>query len=100
MILVGRAMQAVEAKLMKIDRTILMIYAGVLARYDQMGLLSRLAEKVGRPGGIPGLWLLLPGEQPLLDGKSVPLLGPGQRGLIPTSWLENRHRANGNSVAL
>jgi hypothetical protein len=96
MLLVGRAMPAVEERLLGAERTMLVIYPGILARYDQMELLSRLSQKVGRRDGIPGLWLLLPGDhQALIDGKAVPLLGPGQRARIPQSWLENRHRASG-----
>ena len=96
MMLVGRAMPAVEERLLAAERTMLAIYPGLLARYDQMDLLSRLSQKVGRRGGIPGLWLLLPGSnQALIDGKAVPLLGPGQRACIPESWIENRHRSTG-----
>ena len=80
-------------------RTMLMIYPGLLARYDQMDLLTRLSQKVGRSDGIPGLWLLLPGDQQaLIDGRAVPLLGPGQRARIPESWLQNVHRAVANGV--
>ena len=96
MILVGRAMPAVEERLLSADRTMLLIYPGILARYDQMELLSRLSQEVGRQDGIPGLWLLLPGDhQALIDGKAVPLLSPGQRARIPQGWLENRHRSHG-----
>lgn len=97
MLLVGRAMPDVEKCLLRAERTMLLIYPGILARYDQMDLLGRLAQKVGRRDGIPGLWLLLPGDhQALIDGKAVPLLGPGQRARIPESWLQNVHRAQGN----
>ena len=89
-------MSAIEQQLLAADRTMLVVYAGLLARYDQMGLLSRLSQKVGRRDGIPGLWLLLPGDhQALIDGKPVPLISPGQRARIPESWLQNLHRANG-----
>ena len=99
MMLVGRAMPAVETQLLAADRTMLVIYSGLLARYDQMDLLSRLSQKVGRSDGIPGLWLLLPGDNvAMIDGKPVPLIGPGQRTRIPESWLENRHRSNQSSV--
>jgi hypothetical protein len=101
LMLVGRAMPTVEQRLLHAERTMLVIYAGPLARYDQIGLLSRLSQKVGRKDGIPGLWLLLPGDnQALLDGKPVPLIGPGQRARIPESWLQNVHRGNGNGVSL
>src|SRR5687768_13919804 len=51
-------------------------------------------NEVGRSDGIPGMWLLLPGDLvALIDGKAVPLIGPGQRAQIPESWLMNTHRA-------
>ncbi|MBI2478776.1 MAG: hypothetical protein HYV60_09125 [Planctomycetia bacterium] len=97
MMLVGRTMPAVEAQLLAADKTMLVVYPGLLARYGQMDRLSRLSQKVGRSDGIPGLWLLLPGDnQAMIDGKPVPLIGPGQRTRIPESWLQNLHRAGGN----
>lgn len=94
MMLVGRAMPIVEAELLTAEKTILMIYPGLLARYEQMTLLERLREKVGRDDGIPGLWLLLPNEQQaVIDGQAVPLLSPGQRARLTEDWLGNRHRA-------
>ncbi|MCE9553877.1 MAG: BREX system serine/threonine kinase PglW [Planctomycetes bacterium] len=96
MLLVGRAMTIVEQKLSAAEKTALVVYAGVLARYDRMDVLSHLSQKVGRRDGIPGLWLLLPGDhQALLDGKAVPILGPGQRARIPEGWIMNIHRSNG-----
>jgi serine/threonine protein kinase len=92
-LLVGRAMPLVEAQLSASDKTMLITYAGVLARYERMDLLERLRDKVGRRDGIPGLWLLLPGQnQAVMDGKAVPILSPGQRANIPESWLQNVHR--------
>jgi hypothetical protein len=99
MVLVKRAMPIIEARLGSAKRPMLLIYAGLLARYDQMGLLERLRDKIGRRDGIPGLWLLVPGDhQPLMDGKVVPVLSPGQRAQIPESWVLNRHRSNGNAT--
>jgi hypothetical protein len=93
MLLVGRAMPLIEAQLLASDRTLLMIYPGLLARYERMDLLERLRDQVGRRDGIPGLWLLLPGQhQALIDGKAVPIFSPGQRVPIPESWLRNVHR--------
>lgn len=99
LMLVGRAMPAVEARLLQAKQTMLVLYAGLLARYGQMDFLSRLSQKVGRQNGIPGLWLLLAGEQPLLDGKSVPLIGPGQRARIPQSWIRAGLRETERGVA-
>ena len=97
MVLVGRTMSLVEAQLSQADKTMLVIYSGLLARYDQMTVLERLRDKVGRRDGIPGVWLLLPGDQQAtIDGKAVPLISRGQRARIPDSWLQNVHRAHGN----
>ena len=98
MMLVARAMPTVEQRLLQAERAMLVIYPGLLARYGQMDLLAKLSQKVGRRDGIPGLWLLLPGDQAMLDGKPVPLVGPGQRARIPESWLANIHRSSTNQV--
>ena len=98
MILVARAMPLVEQEFLRAEKPLLMIYPDLLAQYDQMAFLGEISQKVGRRGGIPGLWLLVPGDrQALVNGKPIPLIGPGQRARIPESWLRNLHRANGNS---
>lgn len=91
--LVGRAMPRVEQQLAGATATVLLLNPGLLARYDKLDLLEKLRDRVGRPGGPAGLWLLLPNQQPLIDGKAVPLLSPAQRVHVPESWVENRHRA-------
>ena len=99
MLLVGRAMPLVEEQLSQADKTMLVVYAGLLARYNQMTLLERLRDKIGRRNGIPGLWLLIPGDQQaMMDGKAVPIISPGQRARIPESWLTNVHRGNGDNL--
>jgi len=56
-------------------------------------LLANLREKIGRKDGIRGLWVLIPGDtQPLLDGKAIPIISPGQRTRIPEKWIRNEHR--------
>jgi hypothetical protein len=94
MLLVDRAMPHVEEKLMAEGSTVLLVHPGLLARYDRLDLLERLRDRIGRPGGPRGLWLLLPNIQPRIDGKAVPLLSPAQRVLIPLSWVGNEHRAS------
>ena len=97
MLLVGRVMPTIEQQLSTADKTMLLVYTGLLARYDQMTLLERLRDKVGRRDGIPGVWLLIPGDQQaLMDGKAIPLIGPGQRTRVPLSWIHNEHRGCGN----
>ncbi|WP_089718070.1 hypothetical protein [Candidatus Entotheonella palauensis] len=97
MLLIDRAMMLVEEELRSAHTTILLVYPGLLARYDRMDLLERLRDQVGSRDGMPGLWLLLPGQhQAMIDGKPVPILGPGQRVNIPETWLQNLHRSNAN----
>jgi len=99
-LLVGRAIPIIEDELMSGEQTLLIVYPGLLARYDQMTLLERLRERIGRSGGLRGVWLLIPGDQQaLIDGKAVPIVSAGQRAQIPDSWLKNVHRATGNKDA-
>jgi len=74
--------------------SILMTYAGLLARYDQMTFLEKLRDEVTRGKNLKSCWLLIPGDQQaMMDGKAVPVIGPGQRAKIPESWLMNVHRS-------
>jgi serine/threonine protein kinase len=93
LLLVKRAMPRVEEQFTAAGSTVLLVNPGLLARYDKLDLLERLRDRVGRAGGPPGLWLLLPAQQPLIDGKAVPLLSPAQRVHVPEGWLANLHRA-------
>ncbi|MFM7073108.1 MAG: hypothetical protein ACKO38_15085 [Planctomycetota bacterium] len=70
-------------------------------RVPRTAALARLSQMVGRRVGIPGLWLLLPGDQQaLLDGKPVPLIGSGQRVRIPVSWLNaGNHSSPGREAS-
>jgi len=80
-------------------RTVLMVFPGLLVRYGQMDLLARVREKVGRPDGIPGLWMLIAADAqtagPMIDGTPVPVIGQAEWARIPDGWLRNVHRSNG-----
>ena len=81
--LVGRAMPLVEAELLKAEQTILLIYPGLLARYQQMTLLERLREQIGRENGIPGLWRVggkLTSRGRWLKGQAVTVVESGTSG--------------------
>jgi hypothetical protein len=68
-----------------------------------MDMLQRLRDKVGRPDGIPGLWMLIAADEstelPVLDGHAVPVIGRAEWARIPDSWLRNEHRGNGKGDA-
>jgi hypothetical protein len=51
-LLVGRAMPIIEQTLASADLTLLIVFPGLLARYNQMILLERLRDKIGRSGGL------------------------------------------------
>jgi len=74
-------------------RPLLLIRAAILARYDLMDVLTSLAQSSGTRGGVPGVWLLVPGgDAPRLDGRLVSLEGTGQKAVVPLGWIKNLHR--------
>ncbi|WP_329194486.1 BREX system serine/threonine kinase PglW [Streptomyces sp. NBC_01435] len=89
---VGEPLSAPEPK-----APVLLTDAGVLARYDAMGILERLADRA-RNGG-RGLWLLCPQSDPArpprLGATAVPhQAGLGEWVVLPDSWASNAHRAD------
>lgn len=102
LVLVRRALATLEGELAGTDRSLVLTHAGLLARYDQVGFLERLRDRVGRrpePGVPPlhGLWVLIPADEvgtlPVLDGRAIPVIGPSQWARLTLSWLTNAHRA-------
>ena len=95
MTLVRQTMPSVERTVMSATKTVLMVYPGLLARYEQLDVLTRIREKVGRPDGIPGLWMLIAtdGQSPLpvMDGRPIPVIGPAEWARIPDRWLTNEY---------
>jgi serine/threonine protein kinase len=95
MTLVRQTMPHVERTVMSATKTVLMVYPGLLARYEQLDVLTRIREKVGRADGIPGLWMLIAtdGQSPLpvMDGKPIPVIGPAEWARIPDRWLTNEY---------
>jgi serine/threonine protein kinase len=101
LMLVRRAVVGVEEELQAAaqatGRTLLLVYPGLLARYDQLDLLQRLRDRIGRPEGIPGLWVLIPSDAqhdaPIIDGKPVPVIVRSEWARIPEAWIRTTHRA-------
>ncbi|MFN4814465.1 MAG: BREX system serine/threonine kinase PglW [Pseudanabaena sp.] len=91
LLLVDRALVLVNEQLVASDRTILLSHVGMLARYDRLNWVEHWRDRVGSE--IAGLWVLVPGDRPFINGKAIPLMSPSQKTTMPKSWLENRHRA-------
>ncbi|WP_107475498.1 BREX system serine/threonine kinase PglW [Streptomyces sp. Sge12] len=75
---------------------LLLTDGGVLARYDAMGVLERLAERA-REGG-RGLWLLCPQSDPARPPRLGSVAVPYQAGLgewipLPDAWVDDQRRS-------
>jgi hypothetical protein len=100
LMLVRRAISTVEQQLLatSADRTLLLVNPGLLARYDQLEMLDRLRNRIGRPDSPRGAWVLVPADDtqvlPVLDGKPIPVITAGEWANIPEPWLQNVHRGS------
>jgi hypothetical protein len=77
---------------------VLLVYPGLLARYDQIQLLERMREACGRQHDGPGFIVLIAADEqrhmPVLDGKPIPVILASEWARIPEAWLENAHRSS------
>lgn len=94
--LVKRTLPALKKALLDSTAPLLIVNAGLLARYDLMAVISELEAAAGRPGRTPSAWLLLPSHQPgvaVIDTTPVPLVNANAVTTLAQSWIENVHRA-------
>jgi serine/threonine protein kinase len=104
MILVSRVMPTLEQELLTTEGTALLVFSGLLARYDRLDVLERLRDLVTSPSGtgtpLRGIWVLVPTDEqnalPTLDRKPVPVISSNQWARVPEAWLLNAHRGGGN----
>jgi hypothetical protein len=87
-----------EEQLATSPKTLLLVNPGLLARYQQLEMLVRLRDRIGRTGSsLHGLWVLVPtsGQAvlPTLDGQPVPVLSAAQWTQLTEVWIQNKHRA-------
>ncbi|GLU49007.1 BREX system serine/threonine kinase PglW [Nocardiopsis ansamitocini] len=92
----GRIEPQLRERLAQGHGPLLLTDTSVLARYDALDLLGRLAEEA-RQGGSP-LWLLVaqsdPARAPRLAGQSVPYqAGFDEWIVVPDAWVVRRHLA-------
>jgi hypothetical protein len=100
--LVQRSLPPLRQALLHAVGPLLVVQAGLLARYGLIGLLVDLEAAAGTPGHTPAACLLLPSRQPgraAIDGTAVPLVHAGQVLALPQAWIENRHRAQAGNGA-
>jgi hypothetical protein len=97
--LVQRTLPALRVALLQSASPLLMVSAGLLARYGLMTLITEIESTAGRPGQTTSVWLLLPTTHqglPVIDGVAVPLVNNihnAQTLALPQAWIENKHRA-------
>ena len=94
--LVQKALPQVRNAIAGRGRNVLLAHPGLLARYQLMPLIDELRDRAGRPGSLPGLWLLVPMNihgLPAVDDVPVPVISSAQWARIPQAWVENAHRA-------
>ncbi len=90
--LADRCRGPVASRLFTPGTTPLLVYADILVRYDLLDVLTDLHGKIGAADGPHGVWLLVTGStDPLLDGRATGV--PGQKAIVPESWVQNRHRS-------
>lgn len=98
-LLVRQAMPAVTQALFEADRPVLLVYPGLLVRYEQMQLLETLRDACSQRHDVPGYVVLVPSDaqrtMPVLDDKPIPVIHASEWARIPESWLVNMHRAQG-----
>jgi hypothetical protein len=92
LLVVRNALPKVKERIAAAKRPVLLTNPGLLARYDQLDFLAQLHEATGRADGLPGLWVLVPGDvqqrKPTIDGKPVPVFTNAQWRRVPVEWLK------------
>jgi hypothetical protein len=95
--LVRRAIPAVEQILFAAAKPVLLVYPGLLARYNQIHTLEKLRDACAQRQNAPGFLVLIASDEqrtmPVLDGKSVPVILASEWARLPEAWLTNAHRA-------
>lgn len=92
--LVSGAVPDVEARLTGIEGTAVATNLGLLARYDRLDVIERLAQRlawdrIDTP--LRGLVAVVPGTDPhsppMIDRRPVPVISSNQWAHVPSAWL-------------
>jgi hypothetical protein len=92
----------VRAELLTGPGHVLLTYPGLLARYDVIGILDELRERITRQSELGQtlrtLWVLVPDDDPdalpVIQGKAVPVTTSAEHLALPDEWLSNLHRTH------
>jgi hypothetical protein len=94
--LVRRAMPAVEQALFAARTPVLLVYPGLLARYEQISLLEKLRDACTQQPDAPGFLVLVAADAqhhlPVLDRTPIPVVLASEWARIPEVWLTNAQR--------
>ncbi|WP_116997335.1 BREX system serine/threonine kinase PglW [Desertimonas flava] len=98
-LLVRDALAPLTDQLLAEHEHVLLTHPGLLGRYDQLGVLDVLRERLRRPAAeqrLRTMWVLVattdPDAPPTVDGRAVPITTLAEHMSLPTPWLENLHR--------
>jgi len=106
LMVVRDALGPVRAELLNGPDHVLLTHPGLLARYDALGLLDELRERVTRqpePGQtLRTLWVLVPADDPAalptMQGKAIPVTSSAEHFALPDAWLRNLHRTHPSPI--
>ncbi len=91
--LISAVMPAVERDLTARSAPLLLTCPGLLASYNQLGLIERLRDHPGSAAR----WLLVASsakdQRPTIDSKPVPVFSRAQWASLPPFWIANHPRA-------
>jgi serine/threonine protein kinase len=98
MIFVSRCVPIIEERLSRSEKTLLLVYPGLLSRYGRIDVLERLRERITTPGGgLHGVWTLIASDDqmlPKLDQVPVPVISSNQWARLTKEWIEGGHQNN------
>lgn len=90
--MLGQALARFSERLFDASGTVLLTEAGLLARYDRLDLVGAWRDGLhASTGRLRSLWMLVPSDRrhdvPMLNGRSVPVVGRHEHAWIPADWL-------------